>query len=137
MTAGFVPFGAGARPLPQFLLLLLEAVQEVDDDVADAREVAIEALLAGFLTEGVFEDTTQQVGDGAQVGCVDFDCVESPTCYVELVTQTDVDIGDLALGGGAAGPLGEGLEQLFGGDEEVCDGLFDGGELLLGLEERQ
>ena len=119
-----------AGALAQPLLLLLKTMQEVDDDVADAGQKAVETLLAGFLAKGFLEDGAQKVGDRAKVLRVDTDAVEGATGDVELIAQTDIDIRDLALAGSVAGPLCQGFEQLLGRDEQVCDALLDGRQLL-------
>jgi hypothetical protein len=90
--------------LAQALLLLLEAMQQVDDDVAYTREEVVEARLGGFLAERFLEDATEQFGDISQIIRVDANGVECARGNVELVAQTHIDIGDLALGGGAARP---------------------------------
>jgi hypothetical protein len=47
----------------------------------------------------------------------DADGVEGATGDVELVAQTNVDVGHLTLSCIAARPLGQGFEQLLGGNE--------------------
>jgi len=121
---------AAAGALAQPLLLLLKTMQKVDDDVADTGEEAIETLLAGFLTKGFLKDGAQKVGDRAKVLGVDTDAVEGATGDVELIAQTHIDVRDLALAGSVAGPLCQGLEQLLGRDEQVCNALLDGRQLL-------
>lgn len=108
-------------------------MQKIDDDITNPRQVLVQARLTSLLAQRIFQDGSQEVGDGAEVSGVDADGAEGPTCYVELIAQADVDVADLALGSGATGPHGKGLEELFGGDKQVGDGLFDGGELLLRL----
>lgn len=121
---------AAARTLAQALLLLLEAMQEVDDDVADTGEEAVETLLAGFLAKCFLEDGAKQVGHRAKVLGVDPDTIEGATGNVELVAQADIDVRNLALAGGVPGPLRQGFEELLGSDEQVCDALLDGRQLL-------
>ena len=116
---------ATAGTLPQTLLLLLKAMQEVDDDIADAWEKSVEALLTGFLAESLLEDGAQKVGHRAKVLGIDTYAVEGATGNVELIAQTDVDIRDLALTGSIARPLGQSLKELLGSDEQVCNALFD------------
>lgn len=117
---------ATAGALAQPLLLLLKTMQKVDDNVADAGEEAVETLLAGFLAKGFLEDGAQKIGDRAKVLRVDTDAVEGATGDVELIAQTHIDVRDLALAGSVAGPLCQGLEQLLGRDEQVCNALLDG-----------
>jgi hypothetical protein len=97
---GAIPPGA----LPQPLLLLLQAVQQVDDDVANARQEVVEAGLRGFLAERLFENPTKQFRNVSEIGRVYADGVESPRRDVELIAQAHIDIGDLTLGGVLARP---------------------------------
>lgn len=121
---------ATAGALAQSLLFLLKAMQEVDDDVADTGEEAVETLLTGFLAERFLEDGAQEVGYRAKVLRVDADAVEGATCNVELVAQAHVDVRDLALAGRVPGPLRQGFEELLGSDEQVRHALFNGRQLL-------
>jgi len=66
----------------------------------------------------------------------DTDGIEGTAGDVELIAQTDVDVGHLALGGIAARPLGQGFEQLLGGNEQVGDAFLYLRQLLLGLGSR-
>lgn len=91
--------------LPQPLLLLLQAMQKVNDDIPNPRQELVQASLARFLTQRLFQDPAKQVGYGAQVVGFHADSAECSTRYVELVAQPDVDVADFALGGRAAGPL--------------------------------
>ena len=95
---------AAARTLAQALLLLLKAMQEVDDDVSYAGEEVVEARLRCFLAQRLLENSSQQLGHVAQVVGVDADGIEGARGDVELISKAHVDVGDLALGGGAAGP---------------------------------
>ena len=95
---------ATACALAQTLLLLLKAMQEVDDDVSDTREEAVETLLAGFLAERFLEDAAQKVGHRAKVLGIDTDAIKGATGNVELVAQAHVDVRHLALCGRAARP---------------------------------
>ena len=108
-------------------------MEQVDDNIPDPWQEAIQTRLARLLRERLFQYTSQQVGDGTQVVGVNADRVEGSTCDVELVAQPHVDVADFGLGGGVAGPLRERFEELFRGHEEVGDRFFDRGELLLRL----
>ena len=79
-------------------------MQQVDDDVSYTGEEVVEARLRCFLAECLFEDPTQQFWHISQISGVDSNGVEGPRGDVELVSQANVDIGDLALGGGPARP---------------------------------
>ena len=79
-------------------------MQQVDDDVADSWQKVVEAGLGGFLAERLLENAAQQLGDIAKILGVDADGVEGARSDVELISETNVDVGDFALGGGAAGP---------------------------------
>ena len=93
-----------AGALSQALLLLLQAVQEVDDDVSYAGEEVVEARLRRFLAQRLLENASQQLGHVAQVVGVDADGIEGARGDVELIPKAHVDVGDLALGGGPARP---------------------------------
>jgi hypothetical protein len=75
----------------------------------------------------------KQIRHIAQVCSLNADRIECSTGQVELVAQADVDIRDLLFLCLAARPLREGLEELLGGDEEVCYALLDLGDLLVRL----
>ena len=111
-------------------------MQQVYNDISYPGQKPIQALLTRLLTQRILQYPSEQIGDWAQIVGIDADGVEGATCYVELVAQADVDVADFRLGGLVARPLGEGFEELFGGDEEVGDGFLDGAELLLRLERR-
>lgn len=121
---------ATACALAQTLLLLLKAMQEVDDDVSDTGKEAVETLLAGFLAERFLENGAQKVGYRAKVLGVNTYAIKSTTGDIELIAQAHVDVRDFALAGSVAGPLCQGFEQLLGSDEQVCDALLDGRQLL-------
>ena len=76
----------------------------IDDNVSFAGQEVVEARLGCFLAERLFEDPTQQLRHISQIVCVNPDGVEGARGNVELVSQANVDIGDLALGGGPARP---------------------------------
>lgn len=86
-------------------MLLFEAMQEIDDDVANPREITIETLWGCILTEGIFENCAEEVGNGAQVGGIDPNCIEGATGKVEFIAQPHIYVGDLVLRGLRAGPL--------------------------------
>jgi hypothetical protein len=79
-------------------------MEQVDDDVADTRQKVVEAGLRSFLAECFLENAAQQLGDIAKILGVDADGVEGARGDVELISETNVDVGDFALGSGAAGP---------------------------------
>lgn len=96
-------------------------MEQVDDDIPYAREEVVEAGLRGLLAKGFFEDTAKQFRDVSEVLRVDADGVEGTGGDVELIAEAYVDVRDLALGSGTAGPECQGLEELLGGDEEMGD----------------
>lgn len=96
-------------------------MEQVDDDVSDAREEVVEAGLRRFLAKRLLQDAAQQFWDVSEILCVDPNSVERSRRDVEFIAQAYVDVGDLALGGSPAGPQGEGFEQLLGCDEQMGD----------------
>lgn len=109
-------------------------MEEVDDDVADLWEVAIETWGGGILAQGILEDGAKDVGDISQVGGLDPDGIEGPTREIEFIAQAHVDIGDVGFGGRFSRPLSEGFQQLLGGHQQVCHALFDLRDLFIGLQ---
>jgi hypothetical protein len=92
-------------------------MEEIDDDVTDAREISIEAGRARFLAEGVLQDRAQKIRHVAKIGRVHANGVEGSAGDVELITQPHIDIGNFCLGSIMPRPLGQRLQQLLGGDE--------------------
>jgi len=109
-------------------------LQKINDDISYSGQKLVQAGLGRILTESLFEDSAKEIRDRTQILSVDADGIEGAAGNVELVTQTDVDVGDLALRGISSRPLCQSFEELLGRDEEVGDALFNLRELLLGLK---
>lgn len=96
--------GVPARLLPQFLLLSLQTMEEVDDDVSYPWQELIQTRLAGFLAERFLENCTQGVWDGAKVCRVYPNSSKGSTSYVELIAQPHIDVRHFALARRTFGP---------------------------------
>lgn len=108
-------------------------MKEVDDDFADAGKETIETLRRGVLAEGFFENRAEEIGNRAQVGGIGPNSVEGATCEIEFIAETHVDIRYLILRRLSSRPLRQRFEQLFCGDEEMRDALFNLRDLFLRL----
>jgi hypothetical protein len=73
-------------------LLLLQTVEEVYDDIANLREVSVEALRGCILAEGVFEYCAQYIRHGTQVRGLDTDRIEGATGEVEFITEAHIHV---------------------------------------------
>lgn len=91
-------------------------MQQIDDDVSYPRKKSVEACLRSFLTEGFLQNASEKLWDISQVGCIHADGVEGARGYVELISETHIDVRDFALGCGAARPQSERFEKLLRGD---------------------
>ena len=100
-------------------------MEQIDNDVADFREESIQALRAGFLAQSLLEDQAKEIWHRTEIGSVHADACESATGDVELVTESDVNVGHIRFCCVVARPLRQGFEQLLGRDQEVSDALLD------------
>jgi spore germination protein YaaH len=86
------------------LLLLLEAVEQIYDDVSYSWQEIVEAGLRGFLAQRLLQYSAQQFRHVSEIVRVDSNGVEGARRDIEFIAQTHVDVRDLALGGGPARP---------------------------------
>lgn len=77
------------------------------------------------MAQSSLKNMSQEVRNIPEVGYVDVYSVEGSAGHVEFVAQAHINIGDLAIGGLAARPLCQCLEQLLRSDKEMGDTLFD------------
>lgn len=108
-------------------------MQQVDDDVPDSRQKLVKTGLRSFLAQCFLQYGPEEVWHRSQVLCFYANAVESPTCYVELVAQAHIYVGDFGFGRGASRPHGERFQELFGRNQKMRNALFNLGELLLRL----
>ena len=92
-------------------------MEQIDYDIANARQVSFQTLHTGVLTKCCFQNMAQHIRHVAQVRRVDIDSRKGATSHVELVAQLDIDVGNLVIRRMAARPRRQCFEELLGSNK--------------------
>lgn len=98
-----------------------KSLQEIDDDLFNFRQVLVQRGRRRIFSQCSLEAVSQVVGDMRELTCVDTNFVESLAGQVELSGKLDKDVRNLFLADLPVGPKGQGLEELFGGNQQLRD----------------